>query len=95
MPWAEIRESYAELVKDRDAAAAMAASWKTFKETAVAARPPPYQLRAILKLLADIERDKPRAEIAILDHGCGTGLTLLYLFALGFRRIYGVNIAPE
>lgn len=45
MPWAEIRESYAELVKDRDAAASMAARWKVFKGTAEATRAEPLPSR--------------------------------------------------
>lgn len=93
MPWAEIRESYAELLKDRDAAASMAARWKAFKETVEATRDrPPYHLRTLLSTLRRIERNRPAEEIIILDHGCGGGLPLLYLLALGYRGIHGANI---
>lgn len=93
MSWAEIRERYAELVKDRDAAASMAASWKAFKGTVEATRDRPlYHLRTLLSTLRRIERNHPAEEIVILDHGCGGGLTLLYLLALGYRGIHGANI---
>lgn len=28
----------------------------------------------------------------ILDHGCGAGLKCLYLMAIGYKRVYGVNV---
>ena len=39
--------------------------------------------------------DAARTEVAILDHGCGSAFTLLYLLALGFERIYGVDVKKD
>jgi SAM-dependent methyltransferase len=36
--------------------------------------------------------DKPRSEIRILEHGFGSGSALLYLLALGFIRIHGIDL---
>ena len=96
MSWAEIRERYAELVKDRDAAAPMAASWIAFKETVEATRDqPPYHLCTLLSTLRRVERNRAAEEIVVLDHGCGGGLTLLYLLARGYRGIYGVDVGKN
>ena len=58
---------------------------------------PPYHLRPILRYLAEVEAvtGKSRAGIAVLDHGCGGGATLMYLAALGYRRVYGVDVGGD
>ena len=58
---------------------------------------PPYHLRPILRYLEEVEAvtGKSRAGIAVLDHGCGGGATLMYLAALGYRRVYGVDVGGD
>ena len=55
---------------------------------------PPYHLVAILHQLKILETETgiPRHQITILDHGCGGGLTLMYLAALGYRNVFGIEV---
>lgn len=45
------------------------------------------------KILRSI--NKKKSEIMILDHGCGGGLICLYLIAIGYSRVHGVNVNNE
>ena len=45
------------------------------------------------KLLRSI--NKKKSEIMILDHGCGGGLISLYLIAIGYDGVHGVNVNDE
>ena len=64
------------------------------RETKVA---PPYHLRPILRHLEEIEvsSGKERADVVVLDHGCGGGATLMYLAAIGYQTIYGVDVGGD
>jgi SAM-dependent methyltransferase len=55
---------------------------------------PAYHIRPILRQLTRIQEatGKAPSEIRILDHGCGGGGTLLYLAALGYTDVHGVDI---
>jgi SAM-dependent methyltransferase len=54
----------------------------------------PYHLLPILRQLERVKKSTGKApsEIRILDHGCGGGGTLMYLAALGYSDVYGVDI---
>ena len=39
--------------------------------------------------------NKKRSEVMILDHGCGGGLISLYLIAIGYSGVHGVNVNDE
>ena len=58
---------------------------------------PPYHLRPILRYLEDVElaTGKSRDSIVVLDHGCGGGATLMYLAAIGYRQVYGVDVGGD
>ncbi|MEE2996012.1 MAG: class I SAM-dependent methyltransferase [Pseudomonadota bacterium] len=58
---------------------------------------PPYHLRPILNYLEEvgIRTGKDRADIRVLDHGCGGAATLMYLAAMGFRQVYGVDVGGD
>jgi len=53
---------------------------------------PPYHLRRLLAALTKVRGERAASEVAILDHGCGGGVTLLYLLALGYTGIYGATV---
>jgi len=58
---------------------------------------PPYHLQPIIRHLKTVAAatGKQRTDIAILDHGCGGGATLMYLAAAGYRHVYGVDIGGD
>jgi SAM-dependent methyltransferase len=74
----------------------MAAQWRTLVETALKTRDaPPFHLKGILSALKSVQGVRPAESMAILDHGCGGGSTLIYLLALGYRGIHGVDIGDS
>ena len=52
-----------------------------------------FVTRELETILRNINKKKP--EIMILDHGCGGGLISLYLVALGYSGVHGVNVNDE
>lgn len=53
---------------------------------------PPMHIAQLLDALTALTGDRERAHVDILDHGCGGGLTVLFLIALGWRGARGVDI---
>lgn len=51
---------------------------------------PPTHFVPLLRELGRL--DAEREDVRILDHGCGSGASLLFLMALGYRQIYGVDL---
>ncbi|WP_421879749.1 methyltransferase domain-containing protein [Pacificispira sp.] len=93
MSWTEIKSAYAPLAKAASDGAPLAPHWDAFR-TVVGKyeSTPPYHLAALLKRLDDLRGDRDRSSIAILDQGCGGGLTLLFLAASGYTDIRGVDV---
>ena len=89
--WSEIKLLTRDLLDACKSGAPIRDSWTQFR-TLVRANEerPPAHLVQMLDLLESIS--KPRGEIAILDHGCGGGKTALYLLALGYTGISGVDV---
>lgn len=50
----------------------------------------PTHLRCLVKKLCEEEKDS-----IILDHGCGGGLTALFLISNGFRNTFGVDVGTK
>jgi|TARA_B100000959_G_scaffold248049_1_gene274696 SAM-dependent methyltransferase len=94
--WGALRTTYWELRVAAAKGAPLAEVWARFGDQAqtVAGRAPEH-----LSLLIDLVRkkcgDQDPANVAILDHGCGSGLTMLVMAALGFTNIYGVDIGGD
>ena len=57
----------------------------------------PTHIRPITDAISHLENviSYKNEEIIILDHGCGGGSTLLYLAALGYCNLYGVDVGGE
>ena len=96
MSWQEIKSAFNALREARDTGAPLDDAWAHF---AAAAREtesaPPYHFKLVLDTLRDLYGDRPRSDLDILDHGCGSGLPILFLIALGYTSARGVNITPH
>lgn len=60
-----------------------------------AIRHPNHMVFIIEDLQKMVRAGKSKQEICILDHGCGGGITVMYLAALGYTNIYGIDIAVD
>ena len=93
MSWQTIQLRFKELTKARDAGVSFEKSWNAYREAVLATRyNPPYHLIAPLRVAEDAAERAGRENVRILDHGCGGGGTLLYLLALGFSGVFGIDV---
>lgn len=91
--WTELKAAYSALVDARDRETGLDEAWDRFAGMARAsAARPPFHLQAILAHLSEAQGQRAKEDVGILDHGCGGGFTLLYLLALGYPGIHGVDI---
>ena len=86
-----INRAFAELTAARNANAEALPAWSQFCEVIAArlASNAPSHYRVLLELAADIG---DRGTLRILDHGCGSGRTVLILRALGYPRAEGIDL---
>jgi len=91
LSWNTVIKEFKALQTARSDGENIEACWRNF-QTAVAGcrEQPPYHLLSILNALEASETAP--SDIAILDQGCGTGLQVLFLLALGYTNIYGVDL---
>ena len=91
----QLKKHILDLQNANEAGQPLADLWASFVSAALASEAaPPVHLELILSILRQAGRGRPRDELVILDHGCGGGFTLLYLLALGYRSIHGVDPGP-
>lgn len=93
MSWTEIKQAHQRLLDCVKEGRDPSAAWRDF--SALAGSDPdqiPYHMQSVFRLLEEIAQRKPIERIAILDHGCGGCLTLMYLLANGYSGIHGVDI---
>ncbi len=69
--------------------------WNQFATKTVPTSPQPYHLDRIIAELNELWQTRPASSIAILDHGCGPASTLIWLAALGYTNVYGVDIGSD
>ena len=89
MGWEEIRSSYRNIRECSDGP--IGDKWQIFSEAVMDAETP-YHIAILLERIKQYQGSRDPHEIKIFDHGCGGGLTLIYLAALGYTEIYGVDI---
>jgi len=93
LSWVAIKTSFTALLADAVGGRPLTEPWSNFVELIESTRDtPPYHLRKILELLEQLRSGRNPQEIAILDHGYGKGLVVLYLAALGYQNVHGVNL---
>lgn len=90
MSWLDIKARFGDLVAARDATVkdGVAPAWQSFQEAATAEGAAPFHLTTLMEQIAAVHKGFPdmrAADLTILDHGCGSGITLLYLLANGYR----------
>jgi SAM-dependent methyltransferase len=84
------------LIEAGDDAAAVANAWHDFVSTVREHRnDPPYHLRPLLTILENAFPGLPRDRLVVLDHGCGGGLTVLFLIALGYTQSFGIDVGGD
>ena len=94
--WPAIRMLFKALKDDRDRGAFDPARWRDFLAACADTEArPPYHLRAVVEAVQQAADGKARSAVKGIDHGCGTGLNILYLHALGFTGLRGVNIVAN
>lgn len=92
MSWQKIKTGYYRLSDSIDDKRQLDTAWIDFSAL-VNSQPIPYHLSLLLSRIESFDVDK--CDISILDHGCGGALTLLYLAALGYTNIFGVDISTS
>jgi SAM-dependent methyltransferase len=93
MSYQEIKAIWSELAAARDEGRSLAPLWKEYATLVRATQDkPPLHLQTLLATLDKVRCGRDPSEVMILDHGCGGGLTLLYLLALGYTGIHGVDV---
>jgi len=95
MAWAEVDSAYQSLRADCESGADLDRSWRAFADTvqAVEAASAPYHLRGLIAVLERAQDGRPQPEVTVLEHGCGSALTSLYLLALGYIGVGGVDLS--
>jgi len=92
--WPQLLGAYTELADALREQRDVREPWRRFADAANVSRSnPPYHLRPLLRVL---QRTKLAPErIRLLEHGFGSAKSLLYLLALGYRGIHGVDIETD
>ncbi len=95
--WTTISENYLRLAEACHAGAPMAEAWRAFAESVreAEATAPPFHYRTLVRLVARARGDRPGGEVTILEHGCGGCLSALYLLALGYEGVHGIDVGGD
>lgn len=96
MSWQDIRRSYTALRAAAREGRDIHSAWAVFSEFVRSSESePPYHLRTLLSKLRNVQGRRAAEELMILDHGCGGGMTMFYLVALGYHGVFGVDVDVE
>ena len=92
MTWKTLKISYSDLCNNAKNHEPFIDQWNEFSKIAKSMESsPPTGLKAIIESVQIIEKNISRDKIKILDHGSGRGVKAMYLAAIGYTNIYGIN----
>ncbi len=94
--WKNFKHSYTELVNSakKGSDENILESWNKFvKISNNLSNNPPLIFKTLQKTL--IAYANNNYKLRICDHGCGSGRMIFYLYTLGFKNIYGVNVNDD
>ena len=92
MTWKELKRAYSELLAKAKETENFFNEWERFKLIAnQIAKNPPLAVSSIHLSLSIIEKKINKKNIFILDHGIGSGIKSMYLAALGYYNVHGVD----
>ena len=93
MTWKNLKAQYQSITEKIYNKKSFSQDWKNFEKLALEiSKNPPSSISTLQQSIEELAKVKPRNMIKILDHGCGAGLKAMYLVALGYKNIYGINV---
>lgn len=96
MTFEEISLRFKELSEACRSGAKLEEAWRKFHDAVQASRDdPPYHMVTLLSTLKRTQGDGAAEDVMILEHGCGGGFSSIYLLALGYRGIHGVDLGGD
>ncbi len=84
----EIHEKYHAGQDVRDA-------WQRFSEVAQQTSTSVGPLDAIKESIDVCAGDRPKDTFRVMDHGCGGGMKIFYVAAIGYPNIFGINVNDD
>lgn len=97
MTWRDIRSAFNDVALACREDRPIEAVWEAFATVCRAneAAPPAHLMGVMPELLRLADLRGGRNKVAILDHGTGTAINILFLAALGFTDVRGANVVPK
>ncbi len=100
-PWkdmtqfSELKLIYREIHAKYHAGEDIRDAWRRFTEVAQQTSKFLGPLDAIRESIDACVDDQPKDTFRVLDHGCGGGMKIFYVAAIGYPNIYGVNVNED
>ena len=92
MKWKELKRSYSELLIKVRQNKDFSKEWTKFEKIAnQIAKNPPLAVSSIHYSLSILEKKIDKKNIYIFDHGIGSGMKSIYLAAIGYYNVHGVD----
>ncbi len=93
MSWVELKNEYTLITKKAREKKPFLKNWIRFTELVnKSSEKPPLAMETLISSIKKLEINKKKNQITIFDHGCGAGLKAMYLAALGYKNVYGVDV---
>lgn len=96
--WADYCAAYKALMAtaDRPDLAGAGDAWQELITIVTrSSDPPPYHIALIVRHIERFRAGRDRKEIGVFEHGCGAGHTLVWLAAMGYTDVFGVDVKGD